>query len=202
MDEEVQRILNTPIEDRTVEFKSSASWNELKHKVALAALGMANLPLDGYIIIGVRDESNHGFTLEGVADQHNSDYDNDRVQDFICSFMSHPVELKAQFVDFRDKRFYAVRVGYYGRSLVAAKKGTPDDCCSCRIEKGQVYCRPKGVKPQTRKVEPTDLDDLAHELALIRYSAFLEDLAQAFKLSPVEKQDLNVTYYERERASF
>ncbi len=55
--EELIALIDLGREDRSLEYKESQPWGELKNKIAKTALGMANVRDGGTIVVGVSERS-------------------------------------------------------------------------------------------------------------------------------------------------
>lgn len=124
---------------------------------------MSNLAFDGYLVVGVEEVSPNKFKLRGLKKTVLETYRPDEVQDFLTSFLDPPVSIRAAAVKFERKTYFVVQVGYQGRTAVKAKKsnsGKGQD----QIDRGCIYYRPKGVRPQSRVAQPEDIEDLVRDL--------------------------------------
>ncbi|HEX6087328.1 MAG TPA: ATP-binding protein [Thermoanaerobaculia bacterium] len=82
LQDRVHAALDTCIESQSVDFKQSAPWNALEHKIIRTALAMANLRDGGIIIIGV-SESGDRWERTGISDEDLATYEVDEVIDAI-----------------------------------------------------------------------------------------------------------------------
>lgn len=176
--EAIEQILRNPYEDRTVEFKGPGTWDEFKYKLTLASLAMANLTSYGYVIVGVSEKDGRPF-LQGLGASQVNNFNPDEVQDFITKHLDPPVEINCGVIVFEEKQFFAIQVGYQGFRPVKARKGTPDQAAD-HIANGHIYYRPKGVKPQSRKATPEDLEDLVMDLVDSQLQDFGRKMMLAF----------------------
>lgn len=146
-----------------VDFKRSASWNDLQWKITRTAIAMGNLRDGGIIVVGVaqRDDAWH---LDGVSNEHGETYDTDKVADQFNKYISPHIRFDLVEVAYLAKRFIVIAAHEFTDTPLVCKKTAPSPK---DLEKGCVYIRPFGGRPQTTKVttaeEMHDLLELAAE---------------------------------------
>lgn len=198
----IKNILRDPSEDRGVEFKGPGEWGQLKDKLARTCLAMANLHSDGYIIVGVEEKSDNGFELVGLDAVQLNSFNVDDVKDRLANYLDPPVDICCQPVNLAGKDYFVIKVGFNGTRVVKARKGN-SDTAKDRIEKGKIYYRPKGVKPQSRIAEPEDIENLVQDLVDEGVKEFGRKFALAFPgITTVPTTPMPADEFESERGDF
>lgn len=151
-------------ESTNVDFKTSATWDDLKYQLIRTIIAMANLRDGGIIVIGA-SESGDSWNLTGIQAEHLSTYDVDDVIDSVNKYASPPVGLDVVRVTSQnEKTFLALQVHEFADTPIVCKRNAPDG--NKKLCAGEVYVRPFG-KPRTTKVlsaeEMHDLLELAAE---------------------------------------
>ena len=166
--EQVVAALETCHESRGIEFKRSATWNNLRDHIARTAMAMSNLRDGGTIIIGI-DESQASPVCEGIQPQDLATYDDVTVNDWINTFASPTLRISLVRVPYEGREFLALNVPEF--------ESTPTVCRRQReptFRAGQIYIRPNG-KPESRMVrDASEMHDLLELAAEKRARRFLE----------------------------
>ncbi len=170
-------------ESRSVDFKASSSWDDLKLKIVRTVIGMGNLRDGGIIIIGA-SENGDSWDLTGITNNHLSTYDVDDIIDSVNKYASPPIKIDIVLVKYRnDEKFLAFQVHEFSNTPFVCKKNTPDGnkiLCA-----GEFYVRPAG-KPRTIKVSSAeDMHDLL-ELAAEKRARRILEVAHRIGLKPTE----------------
>lgn len=122
-------------EERNLEYKSSLNWTDpsAKAKIAKAAMGMANIPDGGFIIVGVERDG----TPNGMPEGDFASFEQDPVQEFVNEFADPYVELtvKADHLDGYGN-FVVIQVQQFGELPVVCKKTGADG-----LRRGAIYTR-------------------------------------------------------------
>lgn len=181
--ERVYNALDRCQESRSVDFKASSPWDDLKLQIIRTAIGMGNLRDGGIIIIGA---SEHGdsWKLTGIAKEHLKTYDVDEIIDAINKYASPPIRTDIVTVKYRnDKIFLAFQVYEFTNTPFVCKKNSPEgNKILCTSE---FYVRPAG-KPRTIKVlSAEDMHDLL-ELAAEKRARRILEVAHRIGLKPAE----------------
>ena len=179
-------------EDRFLEYKESAVWNDLKDKITKTALGMVNTRDGGTIIIGVSERSGQ-FEAAGMLAAHLTTYSEDTVRDHIHEFADPYVRTELHQFNQNDKTFVAIVVHAFDDIPVICKRDGRD------LIRGRMYTRAYG-KAETCEVptqaEMREIIEVATDKALRRLVQRLSfagiTLAEVAKLSDKAK-------FERER---
>ena len=122
-------------EERFLEYKQSAPWDDLKDKIAKTAMGMANIRDGGTIIIGMAKKGNL-YLPEGTDEEHVITYDVDDLQAHANRFADPYVRTELHQVKWDDKLFFAIRVHEFDELPVVCKKD-----CGTLIRQGAIYTR-------------------------------------------------------------
>jgi predicted HTH transcriptional regulator len=165
-DEEFKSIIDYGYEQRSIEYKCSQFWDNLKQKIAKTAMGMANLRDGGIIIIGVTKKNDH-YEPDGMLNEHIDTFNSDNVQSYINSFADPPIPLEIYKKEWNDKQFIIIRIHCFYDYPIICKKDSIND-----LRKGAVYIRSKRT-PETCEVQSLndmrEIIDIATEKGIIRY---------------------------------
>jgi len=179
----VNNALDRCQESKSVDFKESASWNELKWQLIRTIIAMGNLRDGGIIVIGA-SERGDTWELTGIDDTHLNTYDVDDIIDAVTKYASPPIRIEIVLVNYRNgKDFLAIQVHEFSDTPFVCKNNGPDNYKKLRT--GEFYVRPAG-KPRTTKV--TSADDMHEllELAAEKRARRILEVAHRIGLKPSE----------------
>ena len=179
--ERVYNALDRCQESKSVDFKESASWENLKWQLIRTIIAMGNLRDGGIIVVGA-SERGDVWELTGIHETHLSTYDVDDIIDAVVKYASPPIRIEIVIVEYRNgKDFLAIQVHEFIDTPFVCKKNGPDSNKNLRV--GEVYTRPAG-KPRTTKVTSAEeMHDLLELAAEKRARKFLE-VAHRIGLKP------------------
>ena len=89
----VKNALDRCQESKSVDFKESAPWDELKWQLIRTIIAMGNLRDGGIIVIGA-SERGDTWDLTGIEDTHLSTYDVDDIIDAVTKYASPPIKIE------------------------------------------------------------------------------------------------------------
>lgn len=154
--EKVVTTLELCHESKSIEFKESASWNNLKIKILKTTLAMSNLNYGGLIIIGV-SERNDTWSLDGIDDQLLGTFNEDDINDYINKYASPPLLVRLVTVEYSKKVFLVIEVNEFDETPIVCKRNGPD---GSKLKRGDILIRPSG-KPRTERIKSAeDIHDL------------------------------------------
>ena len=87
--ERVVTALDRCQESQAVDFKESATWDQLKWRIIRTVMAMNNLRDGGVIVIGVAERGGD-WELSGVRDSDLATYDVDNIVDVVNKYASPP----------------------------------------------------------------------------------------------------------------
>lgn len=170
--ERVYNALDRCQESKSVDFKESAPWEELKWQIIRTALAMGNLRDGGIIVIGA-SERGDTWDLTGISDDHLSTYDVDDAIDIINKFASPTIKVELVTIAYRNGNiFLAIQVHEFTESPFVCKKNGPDSYKKLRA--GDVFIRPGGKPRTTRVTSAEEMQDLLELAAEKRARKILE----------------------------
>ena len=168
MQDRVHAALDICVESQGVDFKQSAPWSRLEHKIIRTALAMANLRDGGIIIIGV-SESGDRWERTGISDEDLATYEVDDVIDAVHRFASPSVDVRLVVVPYLEsRRFLTVQVFEFADTPIVCRRDGPD------LKQGAVYVRPPGVARTTEIRSADQMHDLLELAAEKRARRILE----------------------------
>jgi len=169
--------LHAHTETRECEFKSGLPWNNLKLKIAKAALALSNLAGGGYVIVGVsKNETTNRYEPTGLSEDDSRTYNQDAVSQFVNEFTDPHVDIEIKHFSNDTKYYVVIQVFEFEEVPVICKKGSDETI------RGRIYCRThrkvesspepsvseireildlavdKGIKKQRRRVESYGLE--------------------------------------------
>ena len=163
--EELRALIELGREDRSVEYKESRTWDDLKNKIAKTSLGMANIRDGGTIVIGVSERSGSPVP-EGMSDDDIDTYDEDDVRSFVNRFADPYVQLDLYRVSRDEQSFVAIVVHEFDQVPVICKRG------SIGLRDGAIYTRSYRM-PETCEVpsqtEMREIIDMATDKEVRRF---------------------------------
>ncbi len=163
--EELAALINLGREDRSLEFKESCPWDDLKDKIAKTALGMANIRDGGTIIIGVSQRSG-SLVPQGMPRRDIDTYDVDDVQAYVNRFADPYVRLEMYTVPRNGQRFIVIVVHEFDEVPVVCRRN------GVGLRQGAVYTRAYRM-PETCEVpsqtEMREIIDMATDKGVRRF---------------------------------
>lgn len=162
---ELVALIDLGREDRSLEYKESRPWGDLKDKIAKTALGMSNVRDGGTIIIGVSQRSG-SLVPKGMPQDNIDTYDVDDVQAYVNRFADPYVRLEMYTVPRNDQKFIAIVVHEFDEVPVVCKKS------GVGLRQGSVYTRAYRM-PETCEVpsqtEMREIIDMATDKGVRRF---------------------------------
>jgi len=153
-------------EARWLEYKQSATWGDLRLKIAKAAIAFANTRDGGYIVIGMRDLGNDRYEPQGMTAEHLATYDLDTVQAGVNSYAEPFVSLDCAPFDHNGKTFFVIAVSEFEDAPVICTRGADRE-----LRRAAIYTRSRRVTSSAPIENQTDMRallDLATDRALGR----------------------------------
>jgi predicted HTH transcriptional regulator len=126
IEQRAKDAIDLPAELAAVEFKAGQAFSDLQYKITKTSMGMANLRDGGLIIIGVAQNEDRSFLVEGVSEASVATYVQETVYEFINRFASPPVELRVAPFEHVDKQFVVIAISPFERTPVVCRRNTPD----------------------------------------------------------------------------
>jgi len=158
-------------ETRTIDFKESATWDDLKWKIIKTSMAMANLRDGGILIIGV-SERGESWDLTGIKKEHLDTYDVDIVIDFINSYASPPVDIDIFTLKYSNGNiFLIISIKEFISTPVVCKKNGPDNE---NIKEGEFYIRPLRLARSAKITNSNDMHDLLELASEKKAREFIE----------------------------
>jgi len=180
----ISGILESPNENKSIEFKPSIPWpkkiNELKdhHKVQEiieSILAMSNLRNGGKIILGIEkgpDDEGKNYVLSGMDTNHLATYDQDLIFDHVRNFGEPEPRFQILNVEFQEKHFMVFAVQSFEFAPIICKNNRNLE----KLESAVFYIR--NDKPETKKITETwemrEIIDLAIEKELDLFSTRMQ----------------------------
>ena len=163
--------LNRCQEEEDVDFKESAGWDTLKHRITHTALAMGNLRDGGLVLVGVA-ERDKVWTLTGISAEHLPSYDPDKIASFVNSFASPHVDLDIVLVEHSDeKQYLAIYVREFRDTPLVCKKNGPD---GSGVKEARVYVRLPAPARTSAVTNASQMHSLLELAAEKRARSFLE----------------------------
>lgn len=165
-------------EERGHDYKQSASWDQLKYKIAKTCIGMANTRYGGVIIIGVKQEADDIFTPTGMSEVEAQTYSEDDIRTFVNTYADPSLNLNLVRFKCDEQLFLAIEVPEFTDIPVICSRDGRD------LTAGTVYIRPMG-KAETRP--PRDAYELRELLNLSTQKStrrFIEEMRAVGVLAP------------------
>lgn len=159
-------------EATNVDFKASATWDDLKFQLIRTIIAMANLRDGGIIIIGA-SENGDSWDLTGIQAEHLNSYDVDDVIDSVSKYASPPVGLELVMATYQNnKTFLAIQVHEFADTPIVCKRNAPDG--NKKLCAGDFYVRPLGKPRTTKALSADEMHDLLELAAEKRARRILE----------------------------
>lgn len=190
----VQRVhaaLDLPMELPEVEFKQDLPFEQLQLRIAKTAMGMANRRDGGLIIVGVSQDDDRRFVLDGMAKTNIDTYVQEKVYEFVSKYASPPVEVRVVEVEYDAKIFVAIAIAPFAGTPVVCKKPTPDGTKGKdQMNAGDFFVRLSDPVRTTRATSAEMLQELL-QLAAGRRAA---ELIRMLREGGVQLEDLSIAH--------
>ena len=171
---------------KSVDFKKSAPWDNLKWQLIRTIIAMGNLRDGGIIVIGASERANT-WELTGIDVTDLSTYDVDVIIDTVNRYASPPVKIDIVLVNYTNrKNFIAIQVHEFSDTPFVCKNNGPDDYKKLRA--GELYVRPAGMPKTTKVTSADDMHDLL-DLAAEKRARKILEVAYRIGLKPSETGD-------------
>lgn len=181
--ERVYNALDRCQESKSVDFKASATWDDVKWRLIRTIIAMGNLRDGGIIAIGASEEGD-SWKLTGIASDHLSTYDVDDIIDVVNKYASPPVKIEIVLVKYRNGKFFlAIQVHEFDDTPFVCKKNGHDSYK--KLCAGEFYVRPAGKPRTTKVVSAEEMHDLL-ELAAEKRARRILEVAHRIGLRPTE----------------
>ncbi len=126
IEERAKAALEAPAEFASIEFKGNLPFESLKYKIAKTSMAMANLRDGGLIVIGVAQDKDRNFIVEGMDAPNIQTFVQEVVYEFVNLFASPPVELLVVATEYEKKRFVVIAISPFERTPVVCRRNAPD----------------------------------------------------------------------------
>ncbi len=181
--ERVYNALDRCQESKSVDFKASACWNDLKWQLIRTIIAMGNLRDGGIVVIGATEQGD-SWELTGIDSDHLITYDIDEINDIVNKYASPPAKVEMVLVKYRNnKNFLAIQVHEFDDTPYVCKKNGPES--ERKLCTGEFYVRPEGKPRTTKVVSAEDMHDLL-ELAAEKRARRILEVAHRIGLKPAE----------------
>lgn len=171
--------MDPPAELSQIEFKRNADFQSLQYRIAKTAMAMANLRDGGMIIVGVAQNDERHFVIEGIDTTNEASFVQETVYEFVNRYASPPVELRVLPIEYDTKRFIIIDIQPFERTPVVCKRNTPDTTsANDRMRAGDFFVR-TGSPVSTQRVQSEAMMHEVLEFAVIRRVAEMQRIQRA-----------------------
>lgn len=193
IDIRIKGILDAPQESRAVELKPSLPWKNVERQIQIqdiikSILGMSNVRDGGRIILGVRQNLDRTFTVEGMKEENLKTYDAENIYQDVRKFGKPEPRFEVKNMKDNDKFFIVFVVQNFLYSPVICNKNGKNIGTEPLI-RGALYIRTH--KPETKKVdnqtEMREIIELAIEKELDLFSARMQRVFKTMSYIKVPK---------------
>ncbi|HHT9119008.1 MAG TPA: AlbA family DNA-binding domain-containing protein [Candidatus Hypogeohydataceae bacterium YC41] len=151
----IKGILEAPFESRSVELKPSIPWNDLNQQQQLqeivkSILGMSNIKDGGKIILGVKQNPDKSFEIEGMEENHLKTYDQEKIYQDVRNIGEPEPRFEIKNMEYGGKCFIVFLIQEFLYSPIICRKDGKN-LGKEPLVKGALYIRTH--KPETKKVD-------------------------------------------------
>lgn len=201
-DEIISRIVDSPFEARNVELKPSTPWNGIeKHyelqRIVMSILGMSNIKNGGKIILGIRQNPDRTFAVEGMKTEHLMTFEQDNIYQIVKAYGNPAPIFDIKNIEYNGLYFIVFSIQQFLYSpVICSKPGTK--CFNGKEElepliRGALYSR--SFKPETKRVnsetEMREIIDLAIDGEFEHLSPRVKNLLTILKHSGKKSKKSN-----------
>lgn len=179
VEQRARDILDLPAEQTHIEFKRSVDFPSLQYRITKTAMAMANLRDGGMVIIGVAQDQQRQFVVEGIDATNEATFVQETVYEFVNRYASPPVELRVLPLEHDGKRFIIMDIQPFERTPVVCKRNTPDVTpANDQMRSGDFFVR-TGSPVSTQRVQADAMMHEVLEFAVIRRLAEMQRIQRA-----------------------
>ena len=181
-------------EQRNLDYKQSMSWNDPTFKISLTKciLAMSNIRDGGYIVIGVRQNSDGSFDPDGMQQSDMASFNQDNVSAQVAEFADPFASFDLIAVENADKKFIVIRVKEFEEIPVICKRDYGNE-----LHRGKIYSRTRRM-PECAEVlsssEMREIIELATQKQMNKVQGLISDLIQSSQATAIPDEEL----YNRE----
>lgn len=181
--ERVHNALDRCQESKSVDFKESSRWDDIKWQLIRTIIAMGNLRDGGIIVIGA-SESGNSWNLTGIENSNLNTYDVDNIIDAVNKYASPPIKIEIVLVEYKNKKkFLAIQIHEFSDTPFVCRKNGPED--TKKLCAGEFYVRPSGKPRTTKVITSEEMHDLL-ELAAEKRARRILEVAHRIGLKPSE----------------
>lgn len=155
-----------------VEFKGAGSRTDspFKGKVVRGILAMANRRDGGLVLLGIKEQSDGGLAIEGLAPDQLATWRHDHLADTVAEYADPRIEFDSYFVDVDGQTIVVIAISEFPEFPVICKRALSDG--RPLLRDGAVYVR-SNRKPESREVanydEMRELLEMATDKGIRRF---------------------------------
>ena len=182
MDElQLEHLVKLGREERYLEYKSAAVWDDLWPQVIKCCLAMANKKDGGFLVVGVKDRKGRHELVGLDRDQFNT-YNADTIRDKVDAHAEPYLEIDVHTPEIDGMRFVVIKIHEFSETPVVCKKKVERQG-KTYVEAGQMLTRTLGRRPESAPViRVADLRDII-DLALVKTATRCQSIELASKAS-------------------
>lgn len=187
-DKIISGILETPNENKSVEFKPSVSWpNHIKdihqnHKVQeiiKSIMAMSNNRDGGKIILGIEKNNEEKYILQGMKEDDLRTYDQDLIFEHVRNFGEPEPRFQILNIEHNNKNFIVFAIQSFIFAPVICKNNKNLN----KLEHAVIYIRTD--KPETKKItDPSEMREVINlaiekelDLIFVRIQRFFKTMS-------------------------
>jgi predicted HTH transcriptional regulator len=183
VEQRARDAMDPPAELTQTEFKRNAVFRSLQYRITKTAMAMANLRDGGMIIVGVAQDQDRQFIVEGTDSTNELSFVQESVYEFVNRYASPPVELRVLPIEHDAKRFIVIDIQPFERTPVVCKRNTPDGTtANDQMRSGDFFVR-TGSPVSTQRVQSDSMMHEVLEFAVIRRVAEMQRIQRAVTAS-------------------
>ncbi len=182
VDQELIEIIKSGKETRNIEYKQSIPWSnhENREKLIRTIFAMSNIRDGGFIVIGMRKQSDNSYIPAGIAGTDKATYNEDHMADVISEFADPYVNFALATAQIDDKEFLIIQINEFEEIPVICKK----DGSTTNLKRGKIYIRSRR-KPESIEIpsqsEMRELLEVATDKGIRKFFARVEKVGIEFK---------------------
>lgn len=153
--DDIYKIAKEIGETRSIEIKTSMSWNDIatKFKITKTIRALSNIRDGGKIILGVNQCQNGEFDPKGTTLNDFDSFDQDDLQDHIGKYIVSYAKVRLEKVSNDSLKYVVIHVGEFGRLPVVCGKMYVLTTSLGKykiIKEGDILSRDAGINKGTR----------------------------------------------------
>ena len=194
-EDDIDYVFQNLEERRDIEFKQAINWNTsdgVKACITKDMMAFSNIKTGGYLVIGVRQNSNHSFTPVGITLEVYDSHNLDSVLPYINSKAEPPVNVELRKFVRDGMRFVIYKIYPFENYPVFCKN---EDNASTQLHRGVIYTRTTRMyesAPIQNQTEMNEIKEMILDRSIEEYTRRTQQMSRVNTTSDEQQFDSEI----------